>query len=362
MLTRGTASYSTLQLAQEVDSLGATLETFSGRNSFGVQAKGLSKDFPKLVRLVAEVINKPSFPPEEVEKVRDEVRAALGAERDQMIPRTMRLLRETLYERHPYRLNVLGTEETITRIGRRDLLKYYKRYALPQNLVLAIVGDITWEEVMEFVQGAFHGMRKGDFSTPPIPQEATEKRVINKKEEVVGEKQQTHIALGFAGTTIQNQDRFPLEVLEAALGGQGGRFFTELRDKEGLAYVTAFFVRSDLDPGYLGVYMATSPPKVEQALGGIERILQDVRKQGINQEELGRAKAYLIGNYAIGLQGVIPLASTIAFDERYGLGGDFYLSYPAEIEKVTGADVLRVARKYIDLDSYAVIILRPPSP
>jgi zinc protease len=362
MLTRGTASYTTLQLAQEVDSLGATLETFSGRNSFGVQAKGLSKDFPQLVRLVAEVISKPSFHPEEVEKVRGEVLAALGAEQDQMIPRTMRLLRETLYDRHPYRLNVLGTEETIARIGRRDLLQYYKKYALPQNLVLAIVGDTTWEEVVEFVQGAFHGMRKRDFSPPSIPQEATEKGGIKKREEVVGEKQQTHIALGFAGTTMQDQDRFPLEVLEAALGGQGGRFFTELRDKEGLAYVTAFFVRSDLDPGYLGVYLATSPPKVEQVLEGIERILQDVRQRGISQEELDRAKAYLIGNYAIGLQGTLPLASTMAFEERYGLGGDFYRFYPREIERVTGADVLRVARKYIDLDSYALVILRPPSP
>jgi zinc protease len=362
MLTRGTKSYTTLQLAQKVDSLGATLETFSGRNSFGVQAKGLSRDFPQLVRLVAEVISKPSFPPEEVEKIRREVLAALGAERDQMIPQTMRLLRETLYERHPYRLNVLGTEDTITRIGRRDLLGYYKKYALPQNLVLAIVGDTSWEEVKEFVQETFHGMRRGRFTPPSIPQEATEKREIKKREEQVGEKLQTHIALGFAGTTLQDQDRFPLEVLEAALDGQGGRFFTELRDKEGLAYVTSFFVRSDLDPGYLGVYLATSPPKVEQALEGIKRILQDVRQRGISQEELDRAKAYLIGNYAIGLQGTLALASTMAFDERYGLGGDFYRSYPREIEGVTGADVLRVARKYIDLDSYAEVIVRPPSP
>ncbi len=362
MLTRGTESYTTLQLAQKVDSLGATLETFSGRNSFGIQAKGLRGDFPQLLRLVAEVISKPSFPPEEVEKVRGEVLAALGAERDQMIHRTMRLLRETLYERHPYRLNVLGTEKTIKRIGRRDLLRYYKRYALPQNLVLAIVGDTRWEEVMESVQGAFHEMRRGDFSPPAIPREVTEKREIKKREETVEEKLQTHIALGFAGTTLQDQDRFPLEVLEAALDGQGGRFFTELRDKEGLAYVTAFFVRSDLDPGYLGVYLATSPPKVEQALEGIERILQDVRKRGISQEELDRAKAYLIGNYAIGLQGTLALAFTMAFDERYGLGGDFYRTYPREIEGVTGEDVLRVARKYIDLDSYAVVIVRPPSP
>jgi zinc protease len=362
MLTRGTKSFTVFQLAQKVDSLGATLETFSGRNSFGVQAKVLKGDFPQLLKLVAEVMTKPSFPPEEVEKVRSEVLAALGTERDQMIPRTMRLLRETLYERHPYRLNVLGTEETIERIGRRDLLTYYKRYALSQNLVLAIVGDTNWEEVLKLVQGTFYEMPKGRFSPPPIPREATDKRGIQKREEAVGEKLQAHIALGFAGTTLQDQDRFPLEVLEAALDGQGGRFFTELRDKEGLAYITAFFVRSDLDPGYLGVYLATSPTKVEQALAGIKRILQDVRQRGISQEELERAKTYLIGNYAIGLQGTLAQASTMAFDERYGLGGDFYHSYPREIEGVTGADVLRVARKYIDLDSYAMVIIRPSSP
>jgi zinc protease len=205
------------------------------------------------------------------------------------------------------------------------------------------------------------GMRTASFSPPPIPQEQPA-REIRKREEVVQEKEQLHIALGFLGTTLHDQDRFPLEVLEAALGRQGGRFFTQLRDKEGLAYVTAFFVRSDLDPGYLGVYLATSPPKAEQAFQGIERILREVRDKGISQAELEQAKAYLIGNYAIDLQGPLAMASTMAFDERYGLGGDFYQRYPREIEQVTSADVLRVAQRYIALDSYAVVTVRPPSP
>ncbi len=361
ILTRGTELHTSLQLGREVDSIGATLEIFSGRNSFGVQAKGLSKDFPKLLNIVAEVIATPSFPSEEVEKVRGEVLAALGKERDRMIPWTMRLLRETLYERHPYRLNVLGEKETVVRIGRRDLIRYYKNYALPQNLVLAVVGDAGWEEVRTYAREAFRGMRRASFGLPPIPQEP-KARGIKKREEVVREKQQAHIALGFLGTTIQGRDRFPLEVLEAALGGQGGRFFTQLRDREGLAYVTAFFVRSDLDPGYLGVYLATSPPKVEQALQGIERILREVREGGISPEELERAKAYLVGNYEIDLQGPLALASAMAFDERYGLGGDFYQRYHREIEQVTQEDVLQVAQKYIDLDSYTLVIVRPASP
>jgi zinc protease len=326
-----------------------------------VQAKGLSKDFAQLMRLAAEVIAKPSFPPEEVEKVRAEILAALGKEQDRVQSRTMRLLRETLYERHPYRLNILGTEATIGSIKRQDLMRYYKHYTLPQNLVVAVVGDARWEEVRTSVRDALLRMRTASFSPPPIPQELP-KRGIRKKEEVVREKEQLHVALGFLGSTLQDQDRFPLEVLGAALGRQGGRFFTQLRDKEGLAYVTAFFVRSDLDPGYLGVYLATSPPKEEQALQGIERILREVRDKGISQAELEQAKAYLIGNYAIDLQGPLAMASTMAFDERYGLGGNFYQRYPHQIEQVTREDVLRVAQKYIALDSYAVVTVRPPSP
>jgi zinc protease len=361
MLTRGTELHTVSQLAREVDSLGATLETFSGRNSFGVQAKGLSKDFSQLMGLVAEVITKPSFPQDEVEKVRAEVLAALGRERDNMMEWTMQVLRETLYERHPYRLNILGTEETIEGIRRRDLIRYYEHYALPQNLVLAIVGDAGWEEVLASARDDLRGMRSAPFSPPPIPQEPAPGG-IRKREEVVREKEQVHIALGFLGTTLHDRDRFPLEVLEAALGRQGGRLFTQLRDKEGLAYVTAFFVRSDLDPGYLGVYLATSPPKEAQALQGIERILREVRDSGISQAELEQAQEYLMGNYAINLQGPRAMASAMAFDERYGLGGDFYQRYPQEIERVTRADVLRVARRYIALDSYAVVTVRPPSP
>jgi zinc protease len=361
MVTRGTERHTAPQLAREVDSLGATLKAFSGRNSFGVQAKGLSKDFAQLMRLVAEVIAKPSFPPEEVKKVRAEILAALGKEQDRVQSRTMRLLGETLYARHPYRLDILGTEETIGGITRQDLMRYYKHYTLPQNLVVAVVGDARWEEVRTSVSDALRGMRRASFSPPPIPQELAP-RGIRKKEEVAREKEQLHIALGFLGTTLHDQDRFPLEVLEAALGRQGGRFFTQLRDREGLAYVTAFFVRSDLDPGYLGVYLATSPPKEAQALQGIERILREVRDKGISQAELEQAKAYLIGNYAIGLQGPLAMASTMAFDERYGLGGDFYQRYPQEIEQVTREGVLRVAGKYITLDSCALIIVRPPSP
>jgi len=358
MWTRGTKSRPPEELAEEIDSLGASLYGFSGRNSFGVEAKGLAKDFPKLLGIVADIIAHPTFPKEELYKVKEEQRAEIRRQRDYLVARCFRLFRKTLYRRHPYRLSILGTEETLERIGRKDLIRYWKRYAVPSNMVLSIVGDLPWEEVEREVKRAFGELPAG--KVPIIHPPGEERpREVREREFTYQKGKQVHLVLGFLGTTLDEDDRYPLEVLEAAMSGQGGRFFTRLRDEMGLAYAVTFFVRADLDPGYLGVYMATSPSKLPQALQGIKALLKEVRERGITEEELKRAKGYLIGGHEVGLQGSLSLASALSFGELYGLGWDTYLKYPERIERVTREDVLRVARKYIDLNAYTLVILKP---
>lgn len=358
MLMRGTKRHSASALADEVEGMGARLWAYPGMNSFGVQAKGRSPDFARLMELVAEVITMPSFPPAEVVKVRGERLAVIRMQQDDSASLAMKLLRETLYEKHPYRLSNIGTEETIKRITRRDLVRYHRRYAVAENLVIAVVGDLQWERVQEVANKALAGMRRRKFSPPPIPEEAADK-VVKKREEVVMGREQVHIAIGFLGTTIYDNDRYPLEVLEAALDRQGGRFFRELRDRKGLAYATSFFSVLGLERGYIGAYIATSPSKEEEAVAAIMGILKEVRERGISQKELQEAKAYIIGNHAISLQSYLSLASDIAPDERYGLGADFYQRYPNLIEGVTSEDVLRVARRYLLLDACAIVTVRP---
>ncbi len=358
MLTKGTESRTFHQLAEEVDRMGAYLKGFAGRNTFGVEAKGLSKDFPRLLRLVADVIINPSFPEEELQRAKERQLAALRRQRDHLLRRTLQLFRETLYGDHPYGLNPLGTEESIAGITRDDLLDYYQRFALPQNMVIAIVGDLNWPDVKALVRKDFEEFIGEGFSPPMVPRPHREIG-IRRKEVPYGKGDQVHFVLGFLGTTLTDEDRYPLEVLEAALSGQGGRFFVKLRDEMGLAYAVDFFARCDLDPGYLGVYMATSPEKLERALVGVKAILEEVTLEGITEEELERAKRYLIGNHEVSLQGSLAMASTLALNERYGLGWDFFKRYPQRIKEVTLEDVLRVARRYIDMESYTLVILEP---
>ncbi len=134
------------------------------------------------------------------------------------------------------------------------------------------------------------------------------------------------------------------------LSGMGGRLYYELTEKESLAYALSFFVQSNVDKGFLGIYMGTRADKLETAVKAALRELRKVREEGLTEDEVERAKRYLIGNFEIGLQTNRAQANQSSTDELYGLGFDHFRKYPEMIEKVTTEEVQRVARDYMDLE------------
>jgi zinc protease len=148
-------------------------------------------------------------------------------------------------------------------------------------------------------------------------------------------------------------------VLSAILSGQGGRLFTELRDKKSLAYSVNAIEMDGVDPGYFAVYMATSPERLKEAIDGITATLKELSAAEIPEKELSRAKRYLVGTHDISLQRSSAIASVIAFNEAYGLGAEVHKEYRAKIEAVTAAEVLRVAKKYLTLDRYTLAVVKP---
>jgi zinc protease len=255
-------------------------------------------------------------------------------------------------------MDTLGTIESVQRLTQKDLKDYYGRIMVPENMVLTVVGDVDGEQVIHAVKKGIGDLKRGTFVFHSIPQEPPLQKI--RRSEIYKIKEQSHFILGFLGTTLQHKDRYALEVLDAALSGQGGRLFYELRDKESLAYALAFMAQTNVDTGYIGVYMATHPDKLEVAIDGVLRELKKVREEGLTEKEVERAKKYLIGNFEIGLQTNGAQANQFSLDELYGLGFDHYQKYTQEIEKVSREDVHRVAKHYFNLEAYAIAIIRPP--
>ena len=357
MLTRGTERLDASAFAILVDSMAASISGFSGRNSLGVTAEGLSRFFYPLLDLLGEVIHQPAFDPEEIEKSRQDILAEIKREYDNLSQSAFNLFFRKLYGAHPYALPVNGTSESVAGLTRKELVSYYRGLATPDNLVITVVGDVRTDYVVRRVQKVFDRPAEGKIalSDPPDPSppSAPIREVVHR------DKKQAHIAYGFLGTTLKGSDRYPLEILNAVLSGQGGRLFLELRDRQSLAYAVSSFHLEGLEPGALGVYIATAPDKVETALAGIRRELDKIRSTPVSEEELERAKKYIIGGYEIDLQRNASQAADMGFNERYGMGWDEFRRFPERISAVTREDVLRVAQKYIRPDAPVIGMIAP---
>ena len=358
MVTKGTRNQSSLEIAKKVERMAGSLNGFSGYNSFGFTFTFLSQHFEEAFTLLTEVIRQPSFDKEEMEKRRRLILASIQQQEDDLSRLVFKLFRNTLYEKHPYRMDPLGTLDSIRKLTQKDLKEYYQRIAVPENMVFTVVGDIDQKQVVLAIKKGLGDFKREPLLTPSISQEPPLQK--KRKVEMHKVKEQAHFVLGFLGVSFNHPDSYALTVLGAALSGQGGRLFHELRDKESLAYALDFMANPNLDPGFIGIYMGIHPNKLETAIEAGLRELKKVKEEGLSEEEVDRAKKYLIGNFEIGLQTTGAQANQMSLDELYGLGFDHYQKYPQEIQKITQEDVNRVAKKYINLESYAIAIIRPP--
>ncbi len=355
MLTRGTKSHSAVELATLIDNMAGNLDGFSGWNTFGVTGHFLSRFFSQSMQLLAEVIREPAFDPQEMEKVRSLILATIRQKEDRPSSLAISEFYKALFQSHPYHMDILGTPETVSQFTPEDLKQFYHTYAIPNNMVLAVVGDVDPKAVLKTVKDLFGDWPKGELNLPnPLPPQPVPKPVVIKKEL---NKEQVHFVLGNLGTTIYSEDKYALTLLDAILSGQGGRLFIELRDKMGLAYALTFLHREGMDTGMWGVYMATSKERLKEAITSVQTELKRLLQKGITQEELKRAKEYVLGNFVIGLQTNSQQALSMALNERYGLGYNYDEVYQQKIKAVTVKEVNAVIQRYITPDAYVLTLV-----
>ncbi len=360
LITKGTATRGAESIAKEVEGMAGAIGGFAGRNSFGLRAELLARNWERGLDILGDCILNPTFPEEELEKERQQVLDELHAQEDNLSSVAFRLFAETLYKRHPYRFDVLGTATSVAAMTQKMLRDYYQRFFPLKGMTLAIVGDVDPARVFEKAAALFGAERPTRVATPRVPREERPARppgtvMVSK----ALSRQQSHMVVGFPGTTLADDDRFALEVLSTILSGQGGRLFVELRDRRGLAYRVNAFSLEGIDPGYFAVYIATSHDKLDEALAGIREELRRIVEEPVAPAELERAQKYLVGAHEISLQRRAAVASTLAFHEAYGMGHDEYRRYSAGVLAIDAAAVQAVARKYLDWERAVIATVKP---
>ena len=357
MLLQGTPTRTAEQIATEIETLGGSIESYGGNNSFGVNLEVLSHDFNTGLNLVADVILQPTFPSAAFEREREVQLATIKAQKDELLSSASRRMRHGLFGHTGYGLTTNGTEKSVQGLKPAAIQEFHRRLALPNNCVVAIFGDVQAEAVRAAVEKQFAAWQPGIDPLKELPQSPPLKEVKRLVE--TRDKKQAVMIVGYPGATLHSPDRFALELLQEACSDLGSRLFMRIREKLGLAYYVGAQNFLGLVPGFFAFYVGTEPGKVDLVESELLKEAQTLREEGLSAEELKRSKAKLVGQKKIARQDLGGLAMTTALDELYGLGYEFNDHEDAKYEAVTLEEVKAVAGRYLRPEALVISIIEP---
>jgi zinc protease len=361
LLLKGTARRSAEQIAVESESIGGQIDSYGGNNSFGVNAEVLRGDFTTGLDLLADVLLHPTFPGAELERERTVQLAGIKAQRDQLLKSAGQAMRRVLFGEVGYGLDLLGTSDSVSRLGVRTVQAFHHRLTRPNNCVLAVAGDFDPRKARAALGRVLGRWQPGPGLPPalpsllPRPAEGSAPRRVRE----VRDKQQAVLVVGYPGASLQDADRFALELLQEVCSDLGSRLFRRIRDELGLAYYVGAQNFAGLAPGYFSLYAGTAPCEAARVETELLHEAQALATEGVTADELARAKAKLIGQRKIARQDLGNLAATVALDELYGLGYANFETEDAQYEAVTAEAVCNAARRYLRLDRAVIAIVTP---
>ncbi len=351
---KGTQKRSGFEISNLIEALGGSLDLEINADYFGYRLKLLSGNLSDGLGIVSDLIQNPSFEQQELEKEKQILLAEIQKNKDSMRDYPVDLFYRSMFPHHPYGLNSLGEPEALDRLNQAEVVDWYNRFFLANNMLIVVVGDFDSEDLKEELNKCFRDLKKGQI---PVP----ERYQIRREESVLAEpraKAQTAQALGFLTCPHQDEDLYPLKVLQAVASGTGGRFFNELRDRRSLAYTVYGHNDSWGKSGAFYAYIATSPGKEEQAREGLLNEFFKFKTALVDEDELETAKRYISGMYQIYLETNSALVKQYAKAELLGRGIEEVGEYPEKINQVTKEQVRAVANQYFNPDGLAVGVIR----
>ncbi|MCD6518556.1 MAG: insulinase family protein [Anaerolineae bacterium] len=359
MLRRGTRRHTYQELNIALDSVGAILDLATGHEEMSFSGHALAEDFELLMELLAEILLEPTFPEEEMEKLRGQFLTHLGILEMDTSHRAERAFLSAIYpSTHPYARPVLGTQESLRTLSREELFEFHRRHYRPERAVLSIVGAISAEHALHIVANTLGHWKAFEKEAPsplklfpvPPPSESISRRI-----EIPG-KSQVDLVWGVLGMSRTSPDYYPAMMANMILGHLGlmGRLGKKVRDTHGLAYYVTSVLQPSRGPRPWTVNAGVHPDNIERALETILEEVQRLREEPVSDEELEDCRSYLTGALPLHLETNEGIASFLLTVEEYALGLDYLQRYPDIIYSVSKKDIQQVAQKYLDLQHYVL--------
>ena len=346
VMTKGTRNLNALEIAEQIESIGASLGADGSTDYFGLSLKTVTADFVPMLELLAEIIRFPTFPVSEVELERKITIQSIRSQKEQSFSVAFSQLRDSIYDHHPYGVSILGTEESVASLTSEDLQEFHQTYFRPDKLIISLAGNISTAKAQELITSVF-----GDWEIPQEKNSATRSIPLTTQpteETIIQDTQQSIVMLGYKGVSINDPAYVVLKLISTYLGnGLSSRLFVELREKRGLAYDVSAFFPTRLDIAPFVVYMGTAPTNTQIALDGLSSEVTRLSTTKLTDAELQNAKNKFLGQYALGKQTNGEIAQTYGWYEALGLGIDFDRELPEKIAQITAEQIQQVAQTYL---------------
>jgi zinc protease len=361
LLLRGTTRRNALEFSQVVDDMGASISSSSGYNAWTVSSNWLARDWRRGLSLVHEALTMPKFSEDELRREKTLVAAGIKEQAEDPDAVAALTVRGEFFGTHPYGRPTLGTLDSIAKISRADVVAHWNRVLNPQQMVLAIYGDVDAAEALKVAEYLFGSLK----AKAPQPLTAVQPikplaKPISVTKTLPGISQ-TVLYFAYPGIAVKDEDRAALRVLDGALSGiyyPGGRLHARLRDNQLVYGVHAFELRG-MDGGSFIIEAGTTRDKRDEVRSIIEEEVQKIRNAPISTDELSRAKGMAITAQAVDLQTNSAQANDAIVSELLDRGYKNSDNYQKEINAVTVEDVQRVAKKYLRSEASALAIVEP---
>ena len=350
---RGSLTRTSSRIAEESELLGGSIGASVAGDSFGWSISVPAKNLGASIELLADVIQYPSFPDDVLETERAAAIAGVVATRDDMYRYPLRLGSGAAYAGHPYGVPATGTEDSLPRITRDDVIRWHRDKVATGASVIAIVADGDPDDLAALAAGAFSSLRYVNARQPDVPSwPATVMEVVEPRE-----RAQSAIAMLYPGPGRQSPDRFAASLIGGIASGLGGRFFDELREKRSLCYTVHTFLSDRWRAGAFVAYIATSPDKEAAARSGLLEEFRKLREGGVTAEELERAQTYAVGVHQIRMQSGAAVLGEVVDAFLFGSLRELD-EVDQNVRAVTLADIQRVAMSCFDPDRRVEAIVR----
>ncbi len=354
MVFKGTTSRSAEDIARQVDSIGGNMDAFTAKECICFDIKVLDEHLPIALELLSDIVLNPVFDAKDIQRERGVILEEIKMDEDNPDYLVHEIFTQNFWRDHPLGKPILGTKETVKRFEQALLSDYWKRFFIPNNMIVAAAGNVDHESFVAQVAKKFSGLPSGVNGFHQAPPKVSARIILRNKKAL----EQVQICVGVPSYPISHQNRYTSYILNTVLGGgMSSRLFQNIRERQGLAYAIYSELNPYRDTGCLSVYAGTGRESAAKVVDSIVSEFRQLKQNPVAAEELQRTKDQLKGSLMLSLESSTSRMSNLARQEMYFdrfIGLDETIEH---IQAVSAEELTVLAREFFAPQSIAVTVL-----